>query len=270
MGKKFTDEEINIVILSFCKGINKGPFKHLKESHEENDSVYLLNKYKEDNPDIPTKDISIWRLAVEQAWIDVCRRISGGDQNDIIKSHYWDEINHLFNKDGTKTVQSIIQEAFNGLSAGKKQKIVNMSLKYLFCCKDIRMNTEYSSIFSEYQMPLDSYIMNWYNNIFKNKTVKTKWSNLAQEEYETIQKNIHNICQGTDLIYAEFVIWDKEAKIQRNEDLIQCSNTIKKSINKKQPLHTELESYNKERKNANKKLYDEIDDFTNVLQQNQQ
>lgn len=266
---KMTNENKEKVITSFCEGINKGPFKHLKESHEENDSVYLLNKYKEDNPDIPTKDISIWRLAVEQAWIDVCRRISGGDQNDIIKSHYWDEINHLFNKDGTKTVQSIIQEAFNGLSTGKKQKIVNMSLKYLFCCKDIRMNTEYSSIFSEYQMPLDSYIMKWYNNIFKNKTVKTKWSNLAQEEYETIQKNIHNICQGTDLIYAEFVIWDKEAKIQRNEDLIQYSNTIIKSTNQDMPLHTNLESYIKERNDEKEKLIKYVTVFTKDLQQKQ-
>lgn len=274
---KMTNENKEKVITSFRKGISKGPFKHLKESHEENDSNYILKKYHEDNHNEHKNDISIWHLAVEQAWIDVCRTVSGGDKNGKIKAHYGEVIKQLFDQNSKITIQSIIEEDFYNLSVGKKQKLVNMTLKYLFCCKDIRTKPEYDSVFTGYQMPLDSYILCWYNDIFlcwyndifKDNKIKTKWSNLTKEEYGTIQNNIHNICQGTDLIYAEFVIWEKEAKIQSNKDLIQCSNTIKKSTNKDMPLHTNLESYIKERNDEKDKLEKYVTDFTRDLQQKQ-
>lgn len=262
-----TNENKEKAITSFCEGINKGPFKHLKESHKENDSVYLLEKYKKDNQD--THPNSIWHLAVEQAWIDVCRTVSGGDKDKSIKAHYGEILEQLFNQKNKENIQSIIQENFNDLSAGKKQKIVSMAIKYLFCCNDIRTNPKYESIFAGYQMPLDSYILCWYNDFFKANKIKTKWSNLTKTEYGTIQDTIHNICQGTDLIYAEFFIWEKEAKIQRNKDLIQCSNTIRKSTNKDMPLHTNLECFINEKEEEIQKLHKELSDFNKSLQQDQ-
>lgn len=99
----------------------------------------------------------------------------------------------------------------SSLSYGKAQKIVNMTFKYLFCFDDAR---NYYDKFTPCHVPLDSYILDWYNQAAKEnknpniKPCKTKWSNLKEPEYNTIQSNIKNLLkENYNPFLAEFYIW---------------------------------------------------------------
>lgn len=109
---------------------------------------------------------------------------------------------------------------------GKAQKIVNMTCKYLMLFSDA---SDYQKVFQQCEMPLDSKILEYYNEIIvkslnesrNNKIQKctTAWSNLEYEEYKDIQKNIKEFCESnknTDLnltgfpLIDEFTIWKNQ------------------------------------------------------------
>lgn len=113
---------------------------------------------------------------------------------------------------------------------GKAQKIVNMSLKYLYCIFYRNQDNKFDdskikfdmnkkdvkSIFDSCHMPLDSYTLNWYYNIpaYKNDK-KLKWSYLEDYEYKAIEANIKKHLQNQNVLpknvlQAEFVIWQQE------------------------------------------------------------
>ena len=63
---------------------------------------------------------------------------------------------------------------------GKAQKIVNMSFKYLFCCKDA---DDYKEYFKFCHMPLDSYTLEWFK-----RDAEIKWPESKKGKKITISK----------------------------------------------------------------------------------
>ena len=115
---------------------------------------------------------------------------------------------------------------FDNIKYGKAQKIVNMTCKYLMLFSDA---SDYQKVFQQCEMPLDSKILEYYNNTIvtslnesKNSKIQrcnTAWSNLEYDEYEDIQKNIKEFCESnknTDLnltgfpLIDEFTIWKNQ------------------------------------------------------------
>ena len=94
-------------------------------------------------------------------------------------------------------------DAEKSLKYGKAQKIINMTFKYLFCFDDAE---NYGEKFDVCHMPIDSYILNWYNDSSKNKCT-VAWSDLGKEKYYTIQADIKNILGDYNPFLAEFYIW---------------------------------------------------------------
>lgn len=94
-------------------------------------------------------------------------------------------------------------DAEKSLKYGKAQKIINMTFKYLFCFDDAE---NFGKKFDVCHMPIDSYILNWYNDSSKNKCT-VAWSDLGKEQYYKIQENIRNILVGYNPFLAEFYIW---------------------------------------------------------------
>lgn len=114
----------------------------------------------------------------------------------------------------------------DNIKYGKAQKIVNMTCKYLMLFSDA---SDYQKVFQQCEMPLDSKILEYYNNTIvtslnksKNSKIQrcnTAWSNLEYDEYKDIQKNIKEFCESnknTDLnltgfpLIDEFTIWKNQ------------------------------------------------------------
>lgn len=114
----------------------------------------------------------------------------------------------------------------DNIKYGKAQKIVNMTCKYLMLFSDA---SDYKKVFQQCEMPLDSKILEYYNEIIvkslnesRNNEIQkctTAWSNLEYEEYKDIQKNIKEFCErnkNNDLnltgfpLIDEFTIWKNQ------------------------------------------------------------
>lgn len=127
---------------------------------------------------------------------------------------------------------------------GKAQKIVNMSLKYIYCLfyRDQHNDNKFDSnqisqnvvntfnsapiatnVFDYCHMPLDSYTLNWYYREVNKTAEKLAWSSLKPDEYEIIQDEIRGYLQTqvdlpTNVLQAEYIIWQQEkARAMVNE-----------------------------------------------------
>ena len=116
---------------------------------------------------------------------------------------------------------------------GQAQKVVNMALKYLFCCEDADLD-----IFQYCHMPLDGLILNWCKKEFKISVNSDKdaWSKLTEEKYTDITKAIFDKLKNGDVKYsigendesnlsaipleAELVIWREEARKKTTKELL--------------------------------------------------
>ena len=114
------------------------------------------------------------------------------------------------------------EETKKEIKAGKAQKIVNMTFKYMYCCK----NASGKDVFKYCHMPLDTYILEWFCDeciedkldISKTQIKETSWSNLEYGEpdkvysYLWIQNIIRNGLKSSDrtLLEAEFFIWPEQ------------------------------------------------------------
>ena len=121
---------------------------------------------------------------------------------------------------------------------GQAQKVVNMALKYLFCCEDASSNP----VFQYCHMPLDGLIMNWCKDWCKKEykisvnSDKDAWSKLSKEKYTDITKAIFcKLKSSSDVKYsiggektilpkipleAELVIWREEARKKTTKELL--------------------------------------------------
>lgn len=135
------------------------------------------------------------------------------------------ELNKLISKVQNSDTYKYTIDVEN-IKYGKAQKIVNMTCKYLMLFSDA---SDYQKVFQQCEMPLDSIILEYYNNTIvtslnesKNSKIQrcnTAWSNLEYDEYEDIQKNIKEFCESnknTDLnltgfpLIDEFTIWKNQ------------------------------------------------------------
>lgn len=150
------------------------------------------------------------------------------------------------------------------LTYGKAQKLVNMSLKYIYCLKD------FDSDVSNCHMAIDNYILSWISNhIYEqigttNRTKikdnyhlsncvtksqfneKIKWSKLDKGTYKALQEIIKRILQEENIsdppFIAEFYIW-QEMKIEKANSEIKkyareiegCRNLIA-DLTKDEPI----------------------------------
>lgn len=105
---------------------------------------------------------------------------------------------------------------------GKAQKIVNMTLKYLMLFDNAQ---EHEDIFRKSHMPIDSYIIDYFNKV-DNLGIKKSWSNFEKEDYISLQEYIKTYCKtevvtagGIKLIgyplYDEFTIWHEGKNIKK-------------------------------------------------------
>lgn len=129
----------------------------------------------------------------------------------------------LFNSGHKKLCKNIIKLFDNKIEYGKAQKIVNMTIKYLFCFDEEGV---YEEVYKYCHMPLDSYILTWLRYVVNDKLAKVletkwddiKWSKLDFDKYERIQVEIKKfLCDKTKNkiwpelpFYAEFYIWREE------------------------------------------------------------
>lgn len=197
------------------------------------------------------------KVAIDKAYEDSQPRLIVGHSqlgNDIWE---WDAIKYLkkqikkfFDEDNMsfdnwhKTTAELFLTNYNSMlrekidnnqnvdqNMGKAQKIINMTLKYLYC---MEYDEETIGIkFEKCHMAIDSYTLEWYfrvpNYIMENgekkkqlsKTSVGCWSKMSEEHYHRIQKNIVKYLQEEQKVYiidskkmtplqAEFIIWEEE------------------------------------------------------------
>lgn len=115
--------------------------------------------------------------------------------------------------------EKVLKDNYNPIHYGKAQKIVNMSFKYLRCFNDAM---EHLELFNYCHMPIDSFIINWYNteNIGKGEMISCAWSNLNKNCYYSIQDNIKIYCAQNNItpLEKDFIEW-KKAKDSRKRTL---------------------------------------------------
>ena len=153
----------------------------------------------------------VYTAAVKLGYLDMCRTCHGigakvsADQREESFEKLGGEIKGLLSDSSIDS-----QEAFDAkhkvlcnkymdllkkygyaIKYGQAQKVVNMALKYLFCCEDADLD-----IFQYCHMPLDGLIMNWCKDWCKKEygisvnSDKDAWSKLSKEKYTDITKAI--------------------------------------------------------------------------------
>ena len=241
-------------IEKFIYGINKGPFHFLKDAKSTmTDSEIIVRQQR-------NKDI--FRCAVDQAWLDMCRTLQGGKS----KKQKWEEckkrmaesLKYYFEGKPKKSIA-----AFDGwhdsttsgfrdygkLTVGQTQKILNMAMKYLYCCDDIRRKVK--DHFKYSHIPLDGYILNWYKTKVNKKYDKKPWSKIDNlNEYHEIIRKVRGFLGEENLLESEFVIWREEKEKEDVKALNSCANKIIQSDKCSQELkelllrfRNELESW---------------------------
>ena len=165
------------------------------------------------------------------------------------KPKFKDIVNYL--KPHIKNIikSDIKEENDEDISYGLLQKVTSMTLKYLYCFGDVEKD-----YLKDCYMPLDRYTISWYKkcNIDDlDEKIKndhkiccesiTNWTNLNEEIFDKIQKNIHEILEANYKyirqfynnfliplspyrLEAEFVIWKYE---QHKETFDKITRALK-------------------------------------------
>lgn len=211
----------NTEIYEFIASIGKGPFKSLKMHHTGKDSDFLIRE----------NDKTIFRCAVDQAWLDACRtfeKIKKNNKEKIIcmvagqLEKYFSsnlrKIQDVFDCWHEEAISAAFVHSFNW-KYGQGQKVLNMAFKYLFCCRDFR--EEKKEYFKFCHMPLDTYTLAWYQRRSADKT-KLVWSKLDYDKYIKIQNEVRNyIDKNQTALEAEFKVWPNEKRIALLEEVVK-------------------------------------------------
>ena len=114
-------------------------------------------------------------------------------------------------EDFVKEFNDLTGESVANIEFGKGQKLINCSLKYIYCLKGAD-EEQYKKKFEHCHMILDRYtysegfykdkVIDWYNKSNpkdkKKKTGLTAWSNLKSDEYDKIQQSIRDYLKSDD------------------------------------------------------------------------
>ena len=235
--KKFDD-----VFQDFVNGVMKGTKQFNQPSRLDYIVDYATDKAYNDMQlrTLPGHTSVVKANSIHVVRNDLCKLFTGNpqinDQNDFDLWHDSAGNNFLtaFN-----TNYSGKKQAY-----GKAQKIVNMSLKYIYCLfyRDRNNNNTFDpnqisqnvvnsatiaeNVFDYCHMPLDSYTLNWYYREVNNTAKKLAWSSLKPDEYEIIQDEIRDYLRTqvdlpTNVLQAEFVIWQQKKTLAMVNELIK-------------------------------------------------
>lgn len=124
---------------------------------------------------------------------------------------------------------------------GKAQKLINMSLKHIFCF-DSAEEAALNGTFQFCHVPVDKYLLSWYYREVKGMGTlpddKLKWGHFEYEEYYRIQLEIRNYLadkkrnldyidgKGNPLtpFESEFYVWNEEKLIRTADAFINELN----------------------------------------------
>lgn len=117
--------------------------------------------------------------------------------------------------------ENILKGKYRPIQFGKAQKIVNMAFKYLRCFDDA---DEYLPFFVHCHMPIDSYMIEWYNknDVGNGEKILCAWSNFSKSYYYDIQTQIKCYCEKNHQtpLETDFIEWkkikEKEKKQSKN------------------------------------------------------
>lgn len=223
---------LNQAIADFVAGITRGPFKCLRNYDGDGSRRYV----EECNPAFG----DIFGCAVYQAYLDMCRTVSGAGKGkrkkeiektrDIIAEALRD---YFAGEPKTK------EEAFDGwygsvliaaqdpahLSVGQSQKLLNMAFKYLYCCRDIRESA--ADHFACCHMALDGYTLAWYKRECDSGYDGEAWSSIDDiAKYFHIVENTRSKVKGASPFLAEFGIWKRETDRAERRELKKWADKI--------------------------------------------
>ncbi|MGN0744035.1 MAG: hypothetical protein ACI4MZ_01995 [Christensenellales bacterium] len=221
--------------------INQNEINNLKKAIEyATDKAYLdmqLRTIKGHRQEIKDKSISVLREKLNELF---CNKTDFDEWHKEACSEFLDAFNDEADKRG------VVHQKY-----GKAQKIVNMSLKYLYCFFYCDNNSEFDdsknrfnidndvakSIFASCHMPLDSYTLNWYyKEVEKGTKNKLAWSSLEESDYNKIEKGIKTHLTDQNVLQSEFLIWQQEKTIA-------VVNDIKRVLGNSVFEEDELESF---------------------------
>jgi len=242
---------------AFIKTINKGPFKDLKNCADE------TGKVQGAIPGVEEPDI--YDRAVYQAYLDMCRTVSGVSKNDTkrktsviaARNSIASRLNSFFEEDIAnnpsetcfdckicfdcwhKETMDEAKTLAEFLTYGQVQKIINMAFKYLYCCKDIR--DKKSDHFVHCHMALDNYTLAWFERTCKGVFEKRVGSKYRHDDWSKITDpnkyfDIINAARcwlkkskwpdTENLFIAEFSIWRHESSIVSLHEVIKAADGI--------------------------------------------
>ena len=214
----------------FIAGINRGPFRFLKDAHTNTpDSEFVESR---------NNDKDIFRCAIDQSWLDMCRTLRGEKtktQNlEECKESMAKSLKNYFEKNPKKSKDEFDEwqkrrtlkfREVGNLTVGQSQKIINMAMKYLYCCNDFRK--EKKEHFKYSHMPLDSYILNWFKSDIDKDFDNEPWSKIDNsKKYMEIVENIRNFLGQENVLEKEFEIWHTEKEKADKRTLRACANRI--------------------------------------------
>ena len=217
-------------IKCFVAGINRGPFRFLKEAHTNTpDSEFVESR---------NNDKDIFRCAIDQAWLDMCRTLRGKKTKtknlEKCKENMAESLEQYFSIKPRKSKcefdkwhnETTLQfREVKNFTVGQSQKILNMAMKYLYCCNNYRI--EKKEYFKYCHMPLDSYILNWYKSDVDKDYDIEPWSKI--DDLDKYNEKVDKIRQalGTEYVLEkEFEIWHTEKERADKKALRACANRI--------------------------------------------
>ena len=203
IGKEFNDEDYKIAIRRAVLDLTARTLKprpnvggklveKLIDTEDENSFLNQIKRYF-DGSALPQNEFDEWHN-------NRCREILSKIQD------------YYTNADGTDVCY------------GKAQKIVNITMKGCYCFNGADQKEEH---FKHCHMALDSFTLAWYNrNQSKDNRMKTKWSNLGENEYKRV---VIGIREMRDPVFAdltplqkEFLIWPLEIMISTVKQVNDC------------------------------------------------
>lgn len=227
-------EEIKV----FASSIKKGPFKSLNEPGGHCRSEEIASRNEGDYVDI-------FECAVRQAYLDMCRTVKGagtppkqecvqealGEASRCLRNYFAEKELDLgaFDKWMEDSLGKVSEAGKDAqITVGQSQKIINMALKYLYCCDDYRCDR--SGYFTHCHMPLDDYTLTWYKHDCDPDWPKIPWSKIDDvDTYLAIQKNIREKLANKNVLVSEFEIWAGEKHARELAELKSAVEKIKDS-----------------------------------------
>ncbi len=109
-------------------------------------------------------------------------------------------------KDVSLTTDYLLEAMKADIEFGAKQKIINMTLKYVVCVNTI-LQTDIKINIDKCDCPIDSNIIKAIDEKRGTKYAKTyKWTRLTKDEYDKLQDEIDRIDEGNRMCF-DFLNW---------------------------------------------------------------